>query len=159
LPEALPVFAARKYAREFVNLFPKMAKRAELLKLLPVSKGLPQHLLRYLIEASRCFIYGQFLACLVLCRSAIENAIETRLSETGYGNEVANVTRDKLINLLTLALDKRLVNESTYLEADQIRTLANHAIHGTRIPDGEECKRAFHRTRYVIQELLNGALK
>jgi hypothetical protein len=64
--EFLSLYVVRKYARELQEIFPHMVERAQLLRLIPASKNVPDHVRKYLEEASRCSIYGHFLASLLL---------------------------------------------------------------------------------------------
>ena len=152
-PDALPMFTERKYARELVSLFPNMVSRGETLRLLPAVEAGPKNLATLLKEASRCFIYGHFLASLFLCRSAIETALEDRLKKGGHGKEVAEISRDKIVTLLEISQKKGLIDQVIFRQADDIRKLANPAIHGSRLPDMESCRNAFDQTREIIKHL------
>lgn len=151
-PDLLTLFTARRYAREFQKLYPMMVRRAELMRLLPAGQKVPELVDRYLVEASRCFIYGHFLASLFLCRSAIISAAEDRLRKKG-SREVDAIAGDWLKNILKLAREKRIMDETIWRQADDIRKLANDAIHGTNLPNEEECKNAHDQTRRVLQYL------
>jgi hypothetical protein len=104
-------------------------------------------------EASRCFIYGQFLASILLCRSAIVAAAEDRLRKKGFGREVDQVRQDFLKNVLKLALNKGPLDETIWKAADEIRVRANKAAHSDMLPDARDCMEAYHLTRGIIQHL------
>jgi hypothetical protein len=153
-PAAVRVAAQDYYTCELARLFPKIVKRAERLRVTPSVQAVPQYLQRYLNEASRCYIYGQFLAALFLCRSALEEAVKDRLKATGHGAEVARIERREwLYALLKLARDKKILNKSAYRDADRIRGQAKDAIHGKYLPGDTECVKAYTDTRLVLQSL------
>lgn len=153
MPVALPLFTARKYVREIRKLLPKVIRRAGLLRLVPTGKDVPEYVRRYLIEASRCYIYGHFLASLFLCRSAIEEAVEDALRSRGHEKQMSAITKDRLKGIVELAYKENLMDQTVYRQADDIRILANDAIHGSRLPADEECKNAFDQTRGILQYL------
>jgi len=150
---ALPLFTARKYAKEIRNLFPKIVRRAGSLRLLPAAKEVPEYVCRCLIEASRCYIYGRFLASLFLCRSALEESVKDVLRKKGYEKDMAAMKDEGLKGILRLARDKGLMDEALHNQADDIRALANQAIHGNKLPTDDECKNAFDLTRGILQHL------
>ena len=152
-PVVLPLFTARNYAKEMRNLFPKMIRRAGSLRLLRTAKEVPQYVRRYMIEASRCYVYGHFLASLFLCRSAMEEAVEDRLGKKGYAKEMAAIKEEHLKGILRLARDKNIIDETTHNQADYVRVLANQAIHGNSLPMDDGCKNAFDVTRGILQFL------
>ena len=152
-PGGLELVVAERYIEEISKLFPRMVRRAASLRILSTSMKAPQEVERYLTEASRCYVYGHFLASLFLCRSAIENAVEERLRAKGYGKKVEAITKDRLFNILKLAHDKGLLDETLYRQADDIRELANDAIHGDCLPTDDKCKNAYDQTRGILQHL------
>ena len=87
-PEIISRTIERECVRRLISLLPEMVKRVEMLSVLGISQKPPKHLVSYMTEAGRCFIYGQFLACLFLCRSVIETCTEDRLRERGFSEEV-----------------------------------------------------------------------
>lgn len=65
LPEATAVAIVSHYAEELSRLFPKIIRRAEQLNVLPTEERAPIEVQTYLKEASKCYMYGQFIACLI----------------------------------------------------------------------------------------------
>ena len=133
-PHALPMFTERKYARELVSLFPNVVSRAQALQLLPAAEKAHRNVLAFLKEASRCFIYGQSLASIFLCRSAIEAAFEDRLIKDGHGKEVAEISKDKIVTLLEISKKKALIDQVIFDQADDIRTAFPGFPSGFRFP-------------------------
>lgn len=150
--EFLSLYVVRKYAAEFKERFPHMIERGQELRLIPAGKGVPDHIRHYLEEASRCFIYGHFLASLLVCRSAIEAAAKDRLRDNRYERELSEV-EDSLKSILDLALEKGLIDKIIWGAAQDIRKMANKAAHPETVPDEGRCKWAFDTTRGILQHL------
>ena len=130
-----------------------MVKRATApeFRMLSASREVPESLQRYLIEASRCYIYGHFLASLIVCRSAIEEAVKRRLIDIGKQEEINR--DDRLVTLLRLAKQERLLDKTRYDYANCIREKARLAVHGKGIPPDEECVDALIKTRGILEHL------
>lgn len=147
------LYTVRKYAAEFRDILPSMVERAESLRLISVSKNVPDYVRRYLEEASRCYIHGNFLASVLLCRSAIEAAAEDRLKKKGFARELRAIGKERLKSILSLALEKGLMDKIFWMAADDIRKQANKAAHPQEVPGECECKRGFDETRRILQHL------
>jgi len=147
------LYTVRKYADELKDHFPLIVERAERLRLIPASKNVPDNVRRYLEEATRCCIYGHFLASLLLCRSAIEAATKDRLTKCGFEHEVRAIRQDPLKSILKLAFDKDLMDEALWKQADDIRAKANKAAHSPALPDERYCVEACDITRGILQHL------
>ena len=68
--EAVSVAVVTHYAVEISNLFPRLIRRAEQLRILPAEVRVPAIVERYLEEASKCYLYGCFYwmrRCLQVC--------------------------------------------------------------------------------------------
>lgn len=152
-PTNLDFLAAEKCVAEFGELLPKLVKRATApeFRLLAASKNVPESVKRYLIEASRCYLFGDFLACLIVCRSAIEEAVKQRLKDIGKEADVEK--DDRLVTLLRLARCGGLLDNKRLQMADGIRDIARKAVHGKRLPEERECIESFHQARGVLEHL------
>ncbi len=150
-PETLRMYLERKYARDLIKLFPKMVNRSDSdLRRLLVASVEPSDLVkRYLNEAMRCYVYGQFLASLLVCRAAIEASLEDRLPET----ERQDIAKDKLKNLIDRAWDKGLLDNCRQEWAHEVRKLANAATHPSRSIGEDECRRSLQKTRGILEHL------
>ena len=150
-PESLRMHREKKYARDLIKLFPKIVKRADsdLPRLLKQSVEPSDLVKRYLNEAMRCYIYGQFLASLLVCRAAIEASLEDRLPAT----EVQNIREDKLMTLIDRAWKKGLLDDALQEWAHEVRKLANDAAHPGRLVREDECKLSLQKTRGILEHL------
>ncbi len=155
-PEAVSVGVVTHYANEMSRLFPKLIRRAEQLRIVPIEQPAPPDVQHYIEEASKCYIYGRFVACLIVCRSAIEFALRERLLSKGQERALSamkNQRNDSLWNLIELArsvFSRELL--PTLDDSDEIRRAARDAVHVAE-PKPELCKEMFIKTRGVLGEL------
>jgi len=150
-PESVRMILEKKYARDLIKLFPKIVNRADSdLRRLLVSSLEPSDLVRrYLNEAMRCYIYGQFLGSLLVCRAAIEASLEDRLPAT----EVQNIEKDKLMTLIDRARKNRLLDDALQKWAHEVRKLANDAAHPEHLVSEDECRLSLQKTRGILEYL------
>ncbi len=144
-----------EYATQIAKLFPKMVRRAETLRALPASAAVPAQVQQYLREASKCYVLGRFVACLLVCRSAIEFGLRDFLVRGGKGPELESLHAergDTLFAMIRLARTLRWTLQPTLDDADEVRRIAKDAVHQTA-PDPEICKELFIKMRGVLKEL------
>jgi hypothetical protein len=133
-----------------------MIQRAGQLRALSAADQPPTDVQSYLQEATRCYIWGFYVASLMLCRSAIEFAIRERLRNHGKSEKLLQLeqsredTLDKLIDLAKAELHWGL--KDSLRAADIVRAEANRAIH-REVPPSERCKEMFAVTRGALKEL------
>ena len=151
--ERLSSFHARRLSKQF----PKIVDRAVGLAILTSDYEVPNKVRRYMQEASKSYINGLWIACLMVCRSAIEFAVRDRLRTLGYGSELAAFEKSPegeslcyLIELANKLMDKRY--RDTLEDAQVVRRAAVRAIHAEP-PHDDECRDLFLRTRMVMQSL------
>jgi len=147
---------ADHYAMRLARRFPKMVGRLEMLKALPAGQHVPLEVQEYLGEATNCFIHGQYIACLLVCRSAIEFGLRHQLEKAGFQKEVAllgKMQRGGLGGLIELGKEKLpWVLGKTLGTAGVVKEEADAAVH-RRVPSEEKCKEMFAVTRGVLREL------
>lgn len=154
-PRAVSVAIVKHYANEISNLFPRMIRRAELLRILTVDDKVPPEVKAYLEEASKCYIYGRFIACLIVCRSAVEFALRDRLIAMGHEQaikELKDQREESLSKLIWLAKSAFPKLRPALADADRIRRAARDAVH-IAIPESEVCKNMYIQTRGLLAEL------
>ena len=76
------------HARRLSKQFPRIIDRAVGLALVKVDYEVPDKVRRYIEEASKSYLNGQWIACLMVCRSAIEFVVRDRLIFFGYESEL-----------------------------------------------------------------------
>lgn len=93
--------------------------------------GLKSH---YLFEEARyCFVYGQYIASIMLCLSYIENL----LASVFYASGRNDPQRTSLVNLLKEAKEKGLVSEAEFTVFNKIREIRNPLTHFRKPMDKE----------------------
>jgi len=152
IPDALQRAAAAHVADEMSKLFPAVVERLVAFRVTPVTKAVPTNVAQYAREATRCYLYGFFSACLALCRSCVESGIETRLVQRGRQKDLNSISYNKVEAMLELALKEGVVDELAYEMATAIRRSANKAIHG-KVPSEPACRDGLEKTRAVLRHL------
>ena len=130
-----------------------------------VQKAVPEvHLLpkvprsvdNYMSEAASCFRYGFDLACISLCRCALEEALKDRIS-TSCGRAVIEQTN--LYELINTAAGNwlKILDSKLQAKAHAIRVSGNDCVHGNL--SEEQAKRTaltvLKSCRMIIQHLYN----
>lgn len=148
-----PAYASSRYAREFRQLFPEVVRRARSLPAAPVVAELPEYVKRFLVEAARCLLYGQFLATLFLCRSALGEAAAVTLRKRGHATQAGPSKEEGLRGIFLMAHRHGILDSTQHRQAEEIRSLANRAIHGREGLTEAECMIAFAATVGIVQAL------
>jgi hypothetical protein len=86
------------FALELLELVEPAVARATELRECVVAAPSTEEADRYLDEATRCYFYGLFTACAVMCRSVLEEAIKQKLPP-----QLARMVRTRYRNTATLA--------------------------------------------------------
>ena len=152
--ERLSNFHARRLSKQF----PKIIDRAVELELLTVDYEVPDRVRRYIEEASKAYLNGQWIACLIVCRSAIEFAVRDQLETSGYGSELDKLESqkgDSLFHLLELAKETMGKHRDPLEYAEEVRRRANRAVHAD-LPHVDECRDMYNLTRKIMQLLYRG---
>jgi hypothetical protein len=136
---------ASAYLKAFAGEFEKLVGRAEQLRVPDTSAAVPEQVQSYLAEATRCYVYGRYIACLLVCRSAIELALRDRLKREDTIERLIGYGREKLPWTLRPTFDL----------ADEVRVAANRAVHPGlgAAPTANMCREMFYKTRAVLGEL------
>ena len=114
-------------SRQLVSEIPRMVARA--IQLEPMSIGPSPHADQnaYLREATRCYLHGLFNASVALSRSALEQALSSKiptLFQTAAGGDTLNT----LINTARSSILKQAPEVCN--TADQVRKVTNGIVHG-----------------------------
>lgn len=149
----LTVFHARRLSKQF----PKIVDRAEKLSLLRTDYDVPDGVRQYIEQASACYLQGLLIACLIVCRSAIEFAVRDRLKALGHGSELDSFEKSKNGDSLKwlIELAKRILPwqfNDVLEDSHKIREVARRAVH-VESPDEDECREMFILTRTIVHTL------
>ena len=167
IAEALKFFSSEDhaesgYALEMLcklrDMVDRGRKAVQEVHLLP---NVPHSVDNYMSEAASCFRYGFDLACVSLCRAALEAALKDRLKEKCGPKAIMEWNNDKELweeaNLSKL-IDKASRNDQVLKfqeQAHEIRKAGNKCAHGKL--NGEQVKRAalevLVHSRLIVQDL------
>lgn len=144
------------FALELLQLVEPAVARATHLRECVVDDNCSEEADRYLDEATRCYFYGLFTACAVMCRSVLEEAIKQRLPErlarlirSRYRNAatLGNLLHEVNNNLIECGMDPRFPRL-----ANQVNDIGKKAVHQGLL--GEDEARACLQTAREALELL-----
>jgi alpha-amylase/alpha-mannosidase (GH57 family) len=114
----------------------------------------------YLFEEARyCFVYGQYIASIMLSLSYIENSLASAFYASGRNN----LQRVSMVSLLEEAKEKGLISESEFDVFNKVREIRNPITHFRKPVDKEAIEyMAVKGARHpyeVLEEDAKAALK
>jgi hypothetical protein len=145
------------FALELVELIEPAVQRATHLRECVVAAPSSEEADRYLDEATRCYFYGLFTACAVMCRSVLEEAIKQKLPEAlsrqvqtryRYTATLGNLLHEVNNNLKMTGIDTdfpRLAN--------QVNDTGKKAVHQGLLSE-DEARSCLENARGALQLLL-----
>jgi hypothetical protein len=92
-------------------------------------------------EAQYCYVYGQFLAAIVLGLAFVENSLAGELYCTGQ----KRLSRGKLCDIEKEALKRGWLSEQDHTKLERIRKLRNPVTHFREPGDGERIEARAYR--------------
>jgi len=146
------------FAMELLELVEPAVVRATHLRECVVSAPSSEEADRYLDEATRCYFFGLFTACAVMCRSVLEEAIKqklppslTRLVTTRYRNAatLGNLLHEVNNNLLMTGFDAGFP-----AVANKVNDVGKKAVHQGLLSE-EEARSCLQNAREALQLLLS----
>ena len=145
------------FALEFLELVEPAVARAAQLRECVVAGESSEEADRYLDEATRCYFFGLFTACAVMCRSVLEDAIKRRLP-AGLAQQV----RRRYRNAPTLGNLLHEVNDNLKLAgidpafpalANRVNDMGRRAVHQELLSE-EEARFCLQSAREALGLLL-----
>ena len=145
------------FALELLALVEPATQRATQLRECVVAAPSSDEADRYLDEATRCFFYGLFTACAVMCRSVLEEAIKqklppslTKLVRTRYRNAatLGNLLHEVNNNLQLTGIDPDFPSV-----ANQVNDSGKKAVHQGLLSE-DEARQCLQSARHALQLLL-----
>jgi hypothetical protein len=145
------------FAMELLELVEPAVLRATHLRECVVSALSSEEADRYLDEATRCYFYGLFTACAVMCRSVLEEAIKQTLPplldrqvRTRYRNAatLGNLLHEINNNLLLMGIDPEFPRI-----ANQVNDVGKRAVHQGLLSE-DEARECLQNARRALQLLL-----
>jgi hypothetical protein len=145
------------FALELLELVEPAVLRATHLRECVVAAPSSEEADRYLDEATRCYFFGMFTACAVMCRSVLEEAIKQRLPTA-----LARQIRSRYRNAATLGNLLHEVNNNLLLTgidgefpqvANQVNDTGKKAVHQGLLSE-DEARGCLQNARRALQLLL-----
>jgi hypothetical protein len=145
------------FAMELLEMVEPAVLRATHLRECVVAAPSSEEADRYLDEATRCYFFGLFSACAVMCRSVLEEAIKqslpatlTRLVRTRYRNTatLGNLLHEVSNNLLLSGIDADFL-----CVANQVNDTGKKAVHQGLLSE-DEARTCLQSARQALQLLL-----
>jgi hypothetical protein len=145
------------FALELLGLIEPAVLRATHLRECVVSAPSSEEADRYLDEATRCYFFGLFTACAVMCRSVLEEAIKqklpvplARLVRTRYRNTatLGNLLHEVNNNLIQAGFDPGFPHV-----ANQVNDTGKKAVHQGLLSE-DEARLCLQNAREALQLLL-----
>jgi hypothetical protein len=145
------------FALELLELVEPAVLRATHLRECVVAAPSSEEADRYLDEATRCYFYGLFTACAVMCRSVLEEAIKqklpvglTRQVKTRYRNTatLGNLLHEVNNNLLMTGFDTDFPRM-----ANLVNDTGRKAVHQGLLSE-DEARNCLQNARQALQLLL-----
>ncbi len=145
------------FALELIELIEPAVLRATQLRECVVAAASSEEADRYLDEATRCYFYGLYTACAVMCRSVLEEAIKQKLPAT-----LTRLVRTRYRNTATLGNLLHEVNNNLQLTgidadfprvANQVNDTGKRAVHQGLLTE-DEARACLQSARQALQLLL-----
>lgn len=146
------------FALELLELIEPAVLRATHLRECVVAAASSEEADRYLDEATRCYFFGMFTACAVMCRSVLEEAIKQKLPlalarqiRTRYRNAatLGNLLHEVNNNLLLTGIDAEFPRV-----ANQVNDTGKKAVHQGLLSE-DEARECLQNARRALQLLLS----
>jgi hypothetical protein len=145
------------FAFELLELVEPAVMRATYLRECVVAAPSSEDADRYLDEATRCYFFGLYTACAVMCRSVLEEAIKQKLPSA-----LARLVRTRYRNTATLGNLLHEVNNNLQLTgidagfprvANQVNDTGKKAVHQGLLSE-DEARTCLQSAREALQLLL-----
>lgn len=156
LDELISVRAAGKwllddfYCHQLLERIPKMVRRTlELSSLTIPADRLPKSSVHVFYEqAVRCYVFGLWQAAAVLARSTVETTLRER---------VKGHSRDKLAQLIEIAVRQRALIGHAIEAASVVKSLGDSAVHGDAMKE-QDAKKLVMCAREVVIASFGGRM-
>lgn len=145
------------FALELLGLVQPAVRRATHLRECVVAAASSEEVDRYLDEATRCYFFGLFTACAVMCRSVLEEAIKQELPAS-----LARLIRTRYRSAATLGNLLHEVNNNLHLTgfdpdfprlANLVNDTGKRAVHRELLTE-DEARQCLQNARQALQLLL-----
>jgi len=115
---------AEALQQTFLSELPQMTRRSAAIRTTILSGATHARVGRFLVEATRAFIRGDFNSTIIVCRSALEGALKQKLVRPGR-----TVKRKDLEDLINLAVNEGRFTRALGRKAHKVRRRGNRYTH------------------------------
>lgn len=141
------------FAVELLAKLDPAVQRAMEMRVIFIDDEPPKKVRKYLAEATRCYIYGFYQACIALCRATIEAVLELKLREKGWN--ISLIAEDKKGEILSAmiynAKDKGIIDETMSKNAHLIRKRGNYCLHQRQIYNSKKALECIIYTGEILE--------
>jgi Domain of unknown function (DUF4145) len=145
------------FAMELLETVEPAVARATQLRECVVEAPSSEEADRYLDEATRCYFFGLFTACAVMCRSVLEEAVKQKLPA-----QLAKLVRTRYRNTATLGNLLHEVNNNLQMTgidpefpavANKVNDMGRKAVHQAMVAE-DDARACLQNARLALQLLL-----
>lgn len=114
-----------------------------------------QEIMIYINEASRCYIYGLFNGCIVLCRALVQDGLTTELRKRGlnvFDLEGKKKGKGEIEQAIDKSFASGILGKKYVKKAHDIRKMGNKCVHG-RILGEKEAFKALTDTKDILEHI------
>ena len=147
------------YALELAKVLGRIRKKTFVLSAPPIRGKVPEKIIWYLGEATRCFLYGLQRACIALCRACLEEALKVRVMASKEGTHSLRQYRQshpgkgELECLMAVARAQGYLEDDIWFDqADAIRKEGNRILHRETVRE-ENSDHTLRELRGVLEHL------
>jgi len=149
------------YAHELVKVLGRIRKKTFILSAPPIVGKVPEKLIWYLGEATRCFLYGLHRACIALCRACLEEALSVKVKGTKEGTAALSEYRQThpkeggLECLIAVSRNIGYLEDDIWIkQADNIRKRGNAILHRETVKE-ENSNETLRDLRGILEHLFS----
>jgi len=141
------------FAVELLTKLDPLVQRAMEVRGIFIDDEPPKNIRKYLAEATRCYLYGFYQACISLCRATIEAVLELKLKEKGWN--ISILTEDGkgeiLAAMINAAKEEGIIDETMSKHAHLTRKRGNYCLHQRQIYTSKKALECIRYTREILE--------
>jgi HEPN domain-containing protein len=136
--------------RTFLSELPQMVRRSAAIRTTILSGASHARVGRFVIEATRAFIRGDFNSTIIVCRSAVDGALKQKLVRPNRA-----VKHRALASLINLAVSEGKLTRRLGRKAHKVRRRGNRYVHARRMSRKveKEAEEILNDTKTLLEHL------
>ncbi len=149
-PDKFAIYIDLILTRHLLAQIDEMSSRLRETPSILLKKTPPGEWRTYLMEATRCYLYGLFQACAILSRAALHAALLARLE--ARGQRIVPATKEEFAHVIRLASEVGILKPEDIPKANQVRESGGNAAHGQTVSQGQ-AKASLVKVRQLMERL------